>query len=294
MSALRVGLIGAGPWAQIAYVPMITGGPELELCGVWARRPQAAQELAEVAGTTAVESVEELFDRCEVIACAVPPAIQAGYAIQAAAAGKHLMLDKPLADSAERAEEVAGAIADAGVTSIVMFTSRFRPDVRELLDTVTDPTYAQLVNLNGAFLSGPFAGSPWRQQEGALLDWGPHGVDLLMHALGPVVACEATERGAVVSAVLHHEGGGLSQLLFGSRWPHEPVSRLDLVDAAGRHCADWTGRRAQAYQRTFATLREEFAASVRTGAAHPCDARRAADVQHVVDRLRRSARDHRE
>jgi predicted dehydrogenase len=290
VTALRVGLVGAGPWAKIAYVPMITGGPELEFVGVWARRPEAAQEVAELGGTTAAGSVEELYDRCDVVAFAVPPAVQADLAIKAAGAGKHLLLDKPLADTSACAEEVAAAIADAGVMSIVMFTSRFRPDVRGLLADASGVTYAQLLNLNGAFLSGPFAESPWRQEEGALLDWGPHGVDLLMTAIGPVVDCHAEERDGIVSAVLHHDGGGLSQALFGSRWSGAPVSRLDLVTSDGRHTADWTGRDPSVYEQAFKTLREEFVESVRTGVAHPCDARRAADVQQIVDQLRDSAR----
>jgi predicted dehydrogenase len=268
---------------------LLTGGPELELVGVWARRPEAAQEVADLAGTTTAASVDELLERCDVVAFAVPPDVQAGLAITAARAGKHLLLDKPLAENAVRAEEVAAAVAEAGVMSVVMFTSRFRPDVRRLLAEVSDVRYAQLMNLNGAFLSGPFAESPWRQEEGALLDWGPHGVDLLMTALGPVVSCEAVEREGMVSAVLHHEGGGMSQALFGSRWSGAPVSRLDLVTADGRHSADWTGRDPSVYEQAFKTLREEFVESVRTGVPHPCDARRAADVQQVVDQLRASA-----
>jgi predicted dehydrogenase len=290
VTALRVGLIGAGPWARLAYVPLLTGGPELELVGVWARRTDAAQEVADLGGTTAAPSVDELFDRCEVVAIAVPPDVQGGLAIKAARAGKHLLLDKPLAETAARAEEVAAAVAEAGVMSVVMFTSRFRPDVRRLLDEVSDVTYAQLLNLNGAFLDGPFASSPWRQIEGALLDWGPHGVDLLMRALGPVVSCEAVERAGMVSAVLHHKGGGISQALFGSRWSGAPVSRLDLVTADGRHSADWTVRDPSVYEQALKTLREEFVESVRAGVAHPCDARRAADVQQVVDQLRASAK----
>jgi hypothetical protein len=78
-------------------------------------------------------------------------------------------------------------------------------------------------------------------------------------------------------------------MLVGSRWPGAAVSRLDLVNAEGRHSADWTGKDPAVYAQAFKTLREEFVASVQTGVPHPCDARRAADVQVVVDQLRASA-----
>jgi predicted dehydrogenase len=43
---LGVGLVGTGPWAEMAHAPILTGGPETELVGIWGRRPEAAAELA--------------------------------------------------------------------------------------------------------------------------------------------------------------------------------------------------------------------------------------------------------
>jgi predicted dehydrogenase len=288
VAALRVGLVGAGPWAKIAYLPILTGGPELELVGVWARRSEAAREVAELGGTTPAGSVEELFDRSDAVAFAVPPSVQFGFAIEAAKAGKHLLLDKPLGDTADRAEAVAAAVAEAGVASMVMFTSRFRPDVRRLLAEAADAAYAQLLNLNGAFLAGPFSSSPWRHEEGALLDWGPHGVDMLMAALGPVVGGHAQERDGAFAVTLQHEGGHASQALFSSTWSGPPASRLDLVTPQGLRSTDWAKRDPATYEQVFRTVREEFAHAVRTGEPHPCDARRGAEVQRVVDQLRAS------
>jgi predicted dehydrogenase len=267
---------------------MLTGGPELELVGVWARRPEAAREVAELGGTTPAGSVEELFDRSDAVAFAVPPSVQFGLAIEAAKAGKHLLLDKPVGDTAEHADAVAAAATDAGVASIVLFTSRFRPDVRRLLAETSDATYAQRLNLNGAFLAGPFSGPPWRHEEGALLDWGPHGVDMLMAALGPVVDGFAQERDGAFAVTLQHEGGHASQALFSSTWSGPPASRLDLVTPQGLRSTDWAKRDPATYEQVFRTVREEFAHAVRTGEPHPCDARRGAEVQRVVDQLRAS------
>jgi predicted dehydrogenase len=209
-------------------------------------------------------------------------------AIKAAEAGKHVLLDKPVGDTAAHADAVADAVAASGVASIVLFTSRFRADVRQLLAETTDASYAQLLNLNGAFLAGPFSSSPWRHEEGALLDWGPHGVDMLMAALGPVVDGVARERNGAYAVTLQHEGGRASQALFSSTWSGEPVSRLDLVTSTGLRSTDWAKRDPATYEQVFRAVREEFVSSVRTGEPHPCDARRGADVQRVVDQLRTS------
>ena len=61
--AVAVGVVGAGPWARMLHAPMLAGGPETTLAGVWARRAEAARELAEANGTQAVGSLEELWER---------------------------------------------------------------------------------------------------------------------------------------------------------------------------------------------------------------------------------------
>src|SRR6185295_778262 len=97
MTPLEVGIVGAGPWARKAYAPMLAAGPETRLAGIWSRRLESAREAAAPHGADAVESFDELLDRSEAIAFAVPPDAQAGLAARAARAGKHLFLDKPLA-----------------------------------------------------------------------------------------------------------------------------------------------------------------------------------------------------
>jgi hypothetical protein len=82
-----------------------------------------------------------------------------------------------------------------------MFTVRFDPDVRTFLDEarVFDAAGARVAMLTPAFLGGPFAESPWRRERGALLDVGPHVIDLTTAALGPVsrvqVGMVATRQG---------------------------------------------------------------------------------------------------
>ena len=44
---VRVGIIGAGPWVPAFYVPVLAPGPETAISGIWARRPEAAAQLAQ-------------------------------------------------------------------------------------------------------------------------------------------------------------------------------------------------------------------------------------------------------
>ena len=96
--------------------------------------PEKAALLAGRFGVRAYEDVDALLADVDAVAIALPPDVQAPLAARAARAGKHLFLDKPLALSVTAADDVVAAVTDAGVRSVVFFTSRFRPEVVEILD----------------------------------------------------------------------------------------------------------------------------------------------------------------
>ena len=100
---------------------------------VWARRPEAATALADRFGAEAVGSFDELLERCDAVAFAVPPDVQAALAVRAAEAGRHLLLEKPVATTLADAERLAAAVDRAGVRSQVVLTIRYRPEVRAFL-----------------------------------------------------------------------------------------------------------------------------------------------------------------
>src|SRR5262245_29260326 len=97
------------------HAPLLAAGPELTLSAIWARRPDAARELAGQHGAIAAPTFEDLLSRCDAVAFSVPPDVQAMLAPRAARAGKHLLLEKPLAFTVSDAEAVAAAVDEAGV-----------------------------------------------------------------------------------------------------------------------------------------------------------------------------------
>lgn len=70
---MRVGLVGAGPWAGMFTAPLIDGSLDLSLAGVWARRPEAASALAREHDTVPADSFEALLEGCDAVAFNVPP-----------------------------------------------------------------------------------------------------------------------------------------------------------------------------------------------------------------------------
>ena len=98
---MRFGLVGTGPWATMAHGPGLAAAHEVDLVGVWGRSLEKAETLAGTLGVTAYDDYDALLADVEAVAFAVPPDVQAEMALVAARAGKHLLLDKPVAMDVE-------------------------------------------------------------------------------------------------------------------------------------------------------------------------------------------------
>ncbi|MEO3807542.1 Gfo/Idh/MocA family oxidoreductase [Sphaerisporangium sp. B11E5] len=279
---VEVGLIGAGPWARTMHARMLAAGPETRLSAVWARRPAAAQEIAAQYGATVARSPEELFDLCEAVAFAVPPAVQAGLAVRAAKAGKALLLEKPLAADLASARAVADAVAEAGVVSQMVLTKRYLPATRDFLRHAAthETTGARSCYLHGAFLSGEFA-TPWRLRQGALLDLGPHLLDLLDTAIAPITAIRATgDPRHWVELTCEHETGAVSQAsLSGTVKLPRTRTRIELHGPAGELVYDTAG---VDHDEAWPVLRAEFASAVRSGIPGDLNATRGLRLQQLI------------
>src|SRR4249919_1627550 len=221
---LRVGLVGAGPWAGMFHAPMLAAGPQTSLAAVWARRPEAAAALASSYDVQHTTSFDDLLDACDAVAFAVPPPVQAVLAPRAAQAGKHLLLEKPLGFTLEEAEGIAAAADAAGVQSLLVLRNRFTAEGRAFVANARQggAIGAMARFVSGAALAGnPFA-TPWRVELGAMFDLAPHAIDLLDAALGPVT--RVTGVGDPVrwlGLTLEHEGGAVSQVALSITAPGE-------------------------------------------------------------------------
>ncbi len=280
---LRVGLVGAGPWAKLVHAPQIAAGPETALAGIWARRMEAAEELARPFGAPAFARIEELLDACEAVAFSVPPAMQAELALAAARAGKALLLEKPVAADLRGAEALAAAAEQAGVPTLVVLTWRFSATVRSFLGRAAgfNAHGGRGWFVSGAFLGGHFA-TPWRLERGPLLDLGPHVLDLLDAALGPIVRLRTHgDLHGWVGLLLDHAGGAHSEVSLCATAKIEPSTagaELYGPDGALRFdSAEVDG------PETFATLYREFTAVARGESSSDLDVQRGLYLQRLIE-----------
>ena len=290
MRPVEVGLVGAGPWAATMHGPVLAAGPQTRLAAVWARRPEAAARLAAQLGTHAAGSYEELLDRSEAVAFAVPPDVQAALAPHAARAGKALLLEKPLALDLHGARGLADAVAESGVVTQLVLTKRYHRRTREFLAAATkfEAVGARSCYLHGAFLGGAMA-TGWRLTRGALFDLGPHLLDLADAALGPIEELRSSgDSSCWIELTCVHRGGAVSQLsLSGAVGLPSSRAGIYLYGPAGELRLDFG---AVDHGECWPVLRAEFAAAVRSGVPHAMDVRRGLMLQELLDRVSRAPR----
>jgi predicted dehydrogenase len=273
---MRIGLLGTGPWARAAHAPALAGHPGLDFAGVWGRSPEAARALAEEHGVRAYDDVDDLLAEVDAVAVALPPSVQAGMAVRAARAGRHLLLDKPLAIGVAEARAVAEAVERAGVASVVFFTTRFQKEPEAWIDeqAVTAGWFTARAQWLGAVFTSdsPFAASPWRREKGALWDVGPHALSVLLPVLGDVRQVLAAVHGPsdTVHLVLDHDTGASSALTLSLTAP--PAAAGADVELRGEAGTALLPRSSEGAVPALARAADALVAAARTGRPHACDA----------------------
>jgi len=279
-SPLRVGLLGAGPWAKMATGPVLAAGPETAVTGVWSRTGAHADELAAQLHTNAFATVDALFDACDAVAIAVAPATQPVLAVRAADAGKALLLEKPLGADVTGAAAVVEAVHANGVGALVMLSNRFHS---ALDDFITAAGLAEPIGGRGSFVSGAFLGGPYaygsRLERGAVLDVGPHLLDLLEAGLGEIIDVHAAgDPLGWVSLVCRHASGVTSS---GALCCSAAGDGGTEVVVYGRHAnAHYNGSHVD-YDAWPARVRRDFAGVAR-GATHPASVDHAFHLQQLI------------
>lgn len=236
---LRFGLVGTGHWAQEVHARALADNPNAELAAVWGRDAAKAARVADRWGAEAATDTDGLIAGVDALAFAVPPDVQAPIATRAAAAGRHLLLEKPVARSRDAGDALVRAVRGAGVASVVFFTWRHDPDVTAWLDDMRErgPVGAEATWFGSIFTDGSPFDTPWRRAPAAALwDVGPHALSVLVPVLGPVtsVAGAVHDRYGTVRLLLEHDGGASSAVTLSlSAPPRAATTTMRVVGPDG-------------------------------------------------------------
>jgi predicted dehydrogenase len=282
--ALRLGLVGAGRRAAEVHALAWAESPDVDFVGVWTRRAAAAEALGHRYAVRPFASFQDLLAGCDAVSFAVPPAVQSELASAAARLGKHVLLEVPIAWDIAGAEELTEAVAASHVISQVAFTWRYTQSVRSFLRVDVpriNPTGARGRVIQAEHDPREETGQ-WRHERGLLFERGPHVVEFLDAALGPIVEVDAFgDRSGSVDLRLEHSLGRSSEsFLNASAAVDYDHVEFEFFTENGSTFVDCSASRALA---DYGTMFAEFANAVSTETQHELDVRRGLHVQRVIE-----------
>ncbi len=222
-TARGFGIVGAGVISSI-HAGAIASIPEARLVAVTDVEPERAESLAAAHGCAAEPDLDALLARedVDVVSVCVPSGLHAEVGIRAAAAGKHLVVEKPLDVSLEAADRLISAAEAAGVVMTVISQHRFDQgliDLRRLLDNrhlgrlVLGEASTKWYRSQEYYDSAAWRGT-WALDGGSLMNQGIHYLDLLLWCMGPVA--EVTAQFSTQTHQIEVEDAALAVLRFAS------------------------------------------------------------------------------
>jgi predicted dehydrogenase len=228
----RIGLLGAG-WISRTYLAALREVPEGRAVAVWSRTRARAEKLAAEFGLPlASDRVEDVLEAVDVVCVNSPNALHAEQAALAARAGKHVIVEKPLAVSLEAGRALVEACRAAGVGLAYAEELPFVPKFRRAREIVASGDLGEVLHVwQREAHAGPY--SPWffRREEaggGVLMDLACHSVELVRWLLGkPAVSS--------VSASVRSSGR-----LHGTRLDDHSITQLAFAGGVTACCeASW-------------------------------------------------------
>jgi predicted dehydrogenase len=221
------GVLGCARIAETALVPGIQGSRNGRVLAVASRDPGTAREFAARFGVPkAYGSYQDLLDDPEVRAVYVPlpNSLHREWTVRAAARGKHVLCEKPLACSAAEAREMAEACRQHGVLLMEAFAHRFHPQYAKVREWIQEGRIGRIVRLSASMSRSTYPPENIRMQRslcgGSVMDLGCYCINTARYLVGaePVSAFARQDIG----------GTGVDERTTGTLWfPGGAVLQFD-------------------------------------------------------------------
>lgn len=225
------GIVGCGMIANF-HAKAVADIESATVVACQSRTLSSAEKFAEEFGGTAYESLEKMLANpdVDIVTICTPSGAHLEPALAAAAAGKHLIIEKPLEVTLDRCDQIIEACEKNNVVLSTIFPSRFHKSSQLLKQAVDAGKFGRLT-LGDAYVkwfrtqeyydSGQWRGTMELDGGGALMNQAIHSVDLLTWLMGPVaeisahtatLAHERIEVEDVATASLRFENGALGTI----------------------------------------------------------------------------------
>ncbi|MCB9855721.1 MAG: Gfo/Idh/MocA family oxidoreductase [Phycisphaerales bacterium] len=186
------GILGCGRMTDRRVAPAFRQCPTARLVAFQSRDAGKAEAYrAKYDAEIAYSDIDAFLanDDVQAVYIATPPAMHVEHVLQCLDAGKHVLVDKPIALTAADALRLVDSAEHHGKTLGVLHQQRFHPAIRRLVRLATDGTLGALHVVRIQIAMWLRIEGNWRYDAavaggGAAMDLAPHALDILLHLLG--------------------------------------------------------------------------------------------------------------
>ncbi|MGH9213302.1 MAG: Gfo/Idh/MocA family protein [Acidimicrobiales bacterium] len=270
---VRLGVVGLGWWGKVLADAAGRSGV-VDVVACFARTEASRERFAAEVGCRPASSLPELLtaDDIEGVLFATPNTTHLGQIREAAAAGRHVFVEKPLALTVAEAQQAVVAAEAAGVVLMVGHQRRRQAPNRRIRQLLDDGSLGTPLLAEASFTTSSGYPPTWRASRdetplGAMTGLGVHMVDTFHYLLGPVSRVSAFSKQAIDGEPLDHATGLLLEFLSGAvgtlLCSHfaPPASRIAVHGTGGAAANVQDGARLMVQRAGESTLREVDVAS---------------------------------
>ena len=191
---VRYGIIGCGHIAKkhVEAIRAVDGAQLVAVCDTDPGRMEAFLEEGVEGYTDSADLVSR--SDLDLVNICTPSGLHPDLTVQAAEAGKHVLVEKPMALTMAEADRMIQACADNGVKLSVVHPNRFRPAIRELKKRLERGAFGKISHANATLRwnrnQSYYDQAPWRGTQamdgGVLMNQAIHNLDLLLWTAGDV------------------------------------------------------------------------------------------------------------
>jgi inositol 2-dehydrogenase len=231
--SVRVGLIGAGRMGKVFAHTLAFAVAEADLVAVADSDPQTSAEVAARFGIPHhYTDYHQLLERDDIQAVVVvtPTATHAEVICDAAAAGKHIFSEKPLAQTLDLCDRAIDAVEAAGVKFQLGFMRRFDPAYTMAKQKIDEGVIGKPVMFRSTGRDPHRTSLEFARREnsgGMIMDMGVHDFDLARWLMGSEVVRVHSEGGCLVYPELH-EAGDIDNAMINLKFENGAVGNIDL------------------------------------------------------------------
>ncbi|GAA4715147.1 Gfo/Idh/MocA family oxidoreductase [Pedococcus ginsenosidimutans] len=181
---IRVGIVGCGYWGSKHVRVMQSLAQVGEVVLIDGRSDRTASLLRGMPGARTFEDLPSALPEVDAVVLATPPTTHAPLALAAIAAGKHVLVEKPMATTSADGRRLVEAATEAGVTLMVGHTFEHNAAVAKLRQLILQGDLGDLYNIDTARLNLGL----YQSDVNVIFDLAPHDISIIINLLGSAPA----------------------------------------------------------------------------------------------------------